>query len=92
LPETPKLTSTVANKLLPPTVEPLLSWHSPTIKIRGFLVRRHALKLSILSALLKPKARSIEPSFEPNLNNPRGLISPSFWELFLLFPCAPRYV
>ncbi|TAE09642.1 MAG: hypothetical protein EAZ19_08545 [Oscillatoriales cyanobacterium] len=35
----------------------------PGVNARGFLVHRHTLKLSILSAILKPKTRSIEPVF-----------------------------
>ena len=42
----------------------------------GFFVQRHTLKLSILAAILKPNTRSIEPSTELNLDNPRGLCLP----------------
>jgi len=56
------------------------------------LVRRHTLKLPILSAIFKPNTRSVEPSIESNLDSPRGLVSPSFRRFFSLFPCAPRYV
>jgi len=48
--------------------------------------------LPILSALLKPKTRSIEPSFEHNLDKDRGLLSPSFKRFLSLFPCVPRYI
>jgi hypothetical protein len=67
-------------------------WHSPALKARGFLVLRQTLKLSILAAILEPNTRSKEPSTEPNLDNSRGVVSPSFRELLLLFLCAPQYV
>jgi hypothetical protein len=46
------------------------------MKVRGFLVHRRALKLSILAAILKPDTRSIEQSAESNLDNPSGLHLP----------------
>jgi hypothetical protein len=48
----------------------------PDLKVRGFLVHRRALKLSILAAILKPDTRSIEQSAESNLDNPSGLHLP----------------
>ena len=53
---------------------------------------RQTLKLSILAAILEPNTRSKKPSTEPNLDNSRGVVSPSFRELLLLFLCAPQYV
>ena len=64
----------------------------PGVNAQGFLVHRSTFKLPILSALLKPKTRSTEPSFELNLDNPRGLISPSFKRFLSLFPYALRYI
>jgi hypothetical protein len=46
------------------------------MKVRGFLVHRRALKLSILAEILKPDTRSIEQSAESNLDNPSGLHLP----------------
>src|ERR671933_2091055 len=42
-------------------------------------------------ALLKPNTRRKLPSTELNLDNPRGLISPSVRGLLLSFPHALRY-
>ena len=60
--------------------------------MRRFLVHRHAFKLSILAAMLKPNTRRKLPSIEPNLDNPRGLISPSVKGFLLSFPYALGYV
>jgi len=54
-------------------------------------LQRHTLKLSILAAILKPNTRPIEPSIEPNLDNPRGLCLPKRLRITSL-PCAPRYI
>jgi hypothetical protein len=52
----------------------------PGYQAWGFLIQRLTLKLTILTALLKPNTRSIEPSIEPNLDNPSGSISKSVLE------------
>ncbi|MEQ9553467.1 MAG: hypothetical protein RIM23_28075, partial [Coleofasciculus sp. G3-WIS-01] len=46
------------------------------LKVRGFLVLRHTLQLSILAAILKPKARRKLLSVESKLDNPRGSLLP----------------
>lgn len=49
----------------------------PALQVRGFLAPRHTLQLSILAVILKPNTRRKLPSIELNLDNPRGLVSPS---------------
>src|SRR4028119_1958718 len=58
-------------------------------QVRGFLVQRHTLKLSILAAILKPNTRPIEPSIEPNLDNPRGLCLPKRLRITSHVPVCP---
>jgi hypothetical protein len=82
------------NFIFTPTIYLTLS----ALKVRRFLVPRHTLQLPILAAIFKPNTRSIEPSVEPNLDNPRGLVSlsvrvltESVWYIrFLSFPMFRR--
>ena len=57
--------------------------------MRGFLVPRHTLQLSILTAILKPNTRSTLPNVEPNLDNPRGNLLPKRLEISLYVPVCP---
>jgi hypothetical protein len=52
-------------------------------------LQRHTLKLSILATILKPNTRPIEPSIEPNLDNPRGLCLPKRLRITSDVPVCP---
>ena len=47
------------------------SWHSPTIKVRGFLIQRLTFKCCVLSAILRPFNRRILPINEPDSQPPQ---------------------